>query len=176
VYKTFRLLDSRAHDIAAVPEEFATPQSRLCWLAIAADQASSLHASNLCVPLQEFPLKASPLHLKADWHYERSGERQHYVVQAWVKNRLGGRAHGWFQPGSQFVLEKIEITRPHRSKGYGTVVLEELRAKARQCGCSELVFQGVRADNSGAIKLYKSLGASPVPTSGNLCDFVIPLL
>jgi len=134
-----------------------------------------LQASNRTFNFLGFPLIASSLQLKADWHYGRSGERHHYVIQAWVKNRLGGRAHGWFQPGSRFVLAKIEITRSHRSKGYGTVVLEELRAKARQCGCSELVFQGVRADNSGAIKLYTSFGAKPVPTSGNLCDFVVPL-
>lgn len=121
----------------------------------------------------EFPLKASSLRLKADWHYERSGERQHYVVQAWVGNQLGGRAHGWFQSGAQFVLEKIEINSPHRSKGYGTILIEELRAKARQKGCTELVFRGVRANNRRAIKLYRSLGASPASTSKGLCEYVI---
>jgi GNAT superfamily N-acetyltransferase len=120
-----------------------------------------------------FPLKTGSFRLKADWHYEKSGERQHYVIEAWIENELGGRAHGWFQPGSRFVLEKIEMTRPHRSKGYGTFLIQELRAKARENGCVELVIQGVRATNRRAIKLYTSLGASSVVTSDDLREFVI---
>lgn len=119
------------------------------------------------------PLKTGLLRLKADWHYARDAERQHYVVEAWIGNELGGRAHGWFQPGSQFVLQKIEVTRPHRSKGYGTFLIEELRAKARENGCIELAIQDVRSSNRRAIKLYRSLGARSVSISEGLFEFVI---
>ena len=120
----------------------------------------------------EPPLKPTPLRLKSNWHYEVTANRQHYVVEAWVGNERGGRAHGWFEPGARFVLEKIEMTRPHRSKGYGTFLIEELRAKARENGCTELVIQGVVATNRRAIRLYESLGATGTPASEELRAFV----
>lgn len=125
------------------------------------------------IQFPEFPLKASPLQFTADWHYERSGRRQHYLIEAHVDDEFVGRAHGWFEPGSRFVLEKIEMTPRHRSKGYGTALIGELRAKAREKDCSELVFQGVRSANRGAIKLYRSMGAHAVPRPGDLYEFVI---
>jgi ribosomal protein S18 acetylase RimI-like enzyme len=71
------------------------------------------------------------------------------------------------------VVVKIELDKAHRSRGYGSAVIRQLRAKAREKGCRELVFQGVRAANRRAIKLYESLGAVAVRTSGLLCDYVV---
>ena len=110
--------------------------------------------------------------MKADWHYELSGARQHYVLEAMVERAVGGRAYGWFQADSRFVLEKIEVTAALRSKGYGTLLIDELRSKAREMGCTGLVIQGVRAGNRRAIKLYESLGAVAQPATDGLCDFV----
>ena len=115
----------------------------------------------------------TPLRLKADWNFEEAGERRHYLVEAWLAGRCVGRAHGWFERGAQFVLEKIEIDRDRRSQGHGSAVIRELRTKARQMDCSEFVIKGVRRANEGAIRLYESLGAVPVPTPGELCSFVI---
>lgn len=95
------------------------------------------------------------------------------MIEAWVDAELAGRAHGWLEPGGQFVVVKIELDRAHRSRGYGSAVIERLRAKAREKGCRELVFQGVRAANRRAIKLYESLGAVAVRTSDQLYAFVI---
>lgn len=119
------------------------------------------------------PLKSSQLQLKADWRYEESERRQHYLIEAWIDGQCAGRAHGWFEPGAQFVLEKIELDRSQRSRGYGTAVIEQLRAKAREKQCTELVFKGVRAANRRAIKLYESMGAVPVRTSDTLYSFVL---
>lgn len=113
------------------------------------------------------------LHLEADWRFEESGQRRHYVIEAMLDGVLAGRAYGWFEPGGQFVLEKIEVERAQRSKGYGTRVIEQLRAKAREKDCREFVIKGVRASNVRAIRLYESLGAKGVPTSAHLLSFVI---
>lgn len=113
------------------------------------------------------------LQLRANWQFEESEQRQHYVIEAWLDGRLAGRAHGWFERGAQFVLEKIEVDRSHRSRGYGTAVIEQLRAKAREKDCREFVIKGVRANNLRAIRLYESLGAVPVRTSEQLFAFVI---
>ena len=118
-------------------------------------------------------LKTKQLHLEADWRFEESGQRRHYVIEALVDGKFAGRAYGWFEPGERFVLEKIEVDRPHRSKGYGTQVIEQLRTKAREKGCREFVIQNVRASNSGAIRLYESMGAQAVPSSAHLLSFVI---
>ena len=99
--------------------------------------------------------------------------RQHYTIQAWLGRELVGRAHGWFEPGARFMLEKVELAPRHRSKGHGTALIEVLRAKARESGCTEFVFHGVRAANHGAIRLYESMGARGVPKSDELLDFVI---
>jgi GNAT superfamily N-acetyltransferase len=121
----------------------------------------------------EILLSAVPLRLKPDWAYELDGCRRHYTIQAWLGRELAGRAHGWFQPGGRFLVEKIEIERRHRSKGHGSAVIEALRIKARESGCTEFVFGGVREANSLAIRLYESMGARPVPKSDGLLDFVI---
>ena len=68
---------------------------------------------------------------------------------------------------------KIELDRAHRSQGYGTALIDLLRVKAREKQCRELVFQGVRAANKRAIKLYESLGAVAARTSDDLYQFVI---
>lgn len=94
------------------------------------------------------------------------------MLEGFVEQTFAGRAYGWFESDGRFVLEKIEVTHSHRSKGYGTLLIEALRAKARDIGCTELVIQGVRSGNRGAIKLYKALGASALPASDGLCDFV----
>ena len=140
---------------------------------VAGVQAALKWALHFRAHVSVIELKKGLLQLKANWHYERSEERRHYVIEAWVENELGGRAHGWFEPGARFVLEKIEMTRPHRSKGYGTFLIEQLRTKAREHGCAELVIQGVLATNRRAIKLYTSLGANCVPTSEELRECVI---
>lgn len=121
----------------------------------------------------ELPLKTDTLELKSDWHYEESGQRQHYLVEARVDGRVRGRAHGWFEPGGPFVLEKIEMDPAQRSRGHGSALIARLREKAREKRCTGLVFKGVRASNRGAIRLYESMGAQPVRTSETLLDFVI---
>lgn len=113
------------------------------------------------------------LHLNANWRYEESGRRQHYVIEAWLGGQRSGRAHGWFEEGRQFVLEKIEMDRSQRSRGYGTAMIEQLRAKAREKRCEAFVIQGVRAANRRAIKLYESLGAKAQQSDSGLCAYVI---
>lgn len=122
---------------------------------------------------RELPLKNDSLELKSDWHYEESGQRQHYLIEARVDGRVRGRAHGWFEPGGKFVLEKIEMDPAQRSRGHGSALIARLREKAREKHCTELVFKGVRASNGGAIRLYESMGAVPVRTSEALVDYVI---
>lgn len=118
-------------------------------------------------------MENSPLRLKSNWRLEEAGERQHYVVEAWLDGRCAGRAHGWFERGAQFVLEKIEIDRAQRSKGHGSTMIGHLRAKAREEDCREFVIKGVRLANEGAIRLYESMGAVAVRASDELCSFVI---
>lgn len=114
-----------------------------------------------------------PLRLKADWSYEIHGPRRHYTIQARLGKALVGRAHGWFEDGGRFLLEKVEMDARHRSKGYGTALIEALRAKARESGCTEFVFGGVRNANTRAIRLYESMGARRVHKADDLLDFVI---
>lgn len=121
----------------------------------------------------ESPLNTQTLHTRADWRYELSGSRQHYLIEGWIDGVCIGRAHGWFEPGARFVIEKIEMDRAHRSKGYGSALIEQLREKAREAGCSEIAFLNVRAANRGAIRLYTSLGAVAVERPGQLYDYVI---
>lgn len=118
-------------------------------------------------------MKTSHLQLKADWRFEESEQRRHYLVEPWLDGRRVGRAHGWFEPGGQFVLEKIEIDSRQRSRGYGSTVIEQLRQKARDKGCRELVINNVRASNHRAISLYEAMGAKAGPVSEALCAFVI---
>lgn len=125
------------------------------------------------MPSPEFPLKATPLHLDADWEYEQDGDRQHYVVKALLERKLIGRAHGWFAPGARFVLDKIEMAPGHRSKGHGTALIEMLRAKARTEACTDFVIQSVQASNQRAIKLYESLGARAGENADGQGEFVI---
>lgn len=113
------------------------------------------------------------LHLNANWRYDESGLRQHYVIEAWLGDQRSGRAHGWFEEGRQFVLEKIEMDRSQRSRGYGTAMIEQLRAKAREKRCEEFVIQGVRVANRRAISLYESLGARPVQNDSGVYAYVI---
>ena len=113
------------------------------------------------------------LQLRANWQFEESGPRQHYVVEAWLAGKRAGRAYGWFESGGPFVLEKIEVDRMHRSRGYGSAVIEQLRAKAREQECREFIIKGVRAENLRAIRLYESMGAVAVQTSEHLRSFVI---
>lgn len=123
--------------------------------------------------LKNDPLKAEPLDIKADWLYETVGPRQHYTIQAWQNKKMIGRAHGWFEPGAEFVVDKIEINPPHRSKGYGSLLIEALRNKARTAHCSGFVFRRVASHNLRAIELYESLGATAVPVSSGGYDFII---
>ncbi|KAF1725043.1 hypothetical protein CSC76_12760 [Pseudoxanthomonas mexicana] len=118
-------------------------------------------------------LKATPLQWKTDWCFEQSQQRRHYVIEPWLDGRRVGRAHGWFESGERFVLEKIEIDSRQRSRGYGSTVIERLRQKARDEGCRELVINNVRASNHRAISLYEALGAKAVPLSSSLCAFAI---
>ncbi|TCZ78545.1 N-acetyltransferase [Lysobacter sp. N42] len=118
-------------------------------------------------------MKSKPLQVSASWRYEESGERQHYLIEIWLGGHRAGRAHGWFERRGPFVLEKIELERAQRSKGYGSAVIEQLRAKAREKECPEFIIRGARANNLRAIKLYESLGARPVETALRLFDFVI---
>lgn len=118
-------------------------------------------------------MKASPLQWKTDWRFEESEQRRHYVIEPWLDGRRVGRAHGWFEPGGSFVLEKIEIDSRQRSRGYGSTVIEQLRQKARDKGCHELVINNVRSSNHRAIALYEAMGAKAVPLSASLSAFVI---
>lgn len=95
------------------------------------------------------------------------------MLEPWLAGERVGRAYGWFEPGGSFVLEKIEVDRAQRSKGYGSAVLAQLRAKARERGCREFVIKGVRTTNRRAIALYESLGAVPGPASAGLVTYVI---
>ncbi|MDG2497424.1 MAG: tRNA (adenosine(37)-N6)-threonylcarbamoyltransferase complex transferase subunit TsaD [Aquiluna sp.] len=54
-------------------------------------------------------------------------------------------------------IQTIGITQSRQGQGLGRMLAEALLAKAKSLG-SEAVFLDVRADNSGAIALYKKLG------------------
>lgn len=95
------------------------------------------------------------------------------MVEAWLGGARVGRAHGWVMPGASLAVEKIEMAAAHRSQGHGSAVIEALRARAREAGCSELLFRSVRAGNRGAIKLYRALGAHATPQSEGLLTFVL---
>ena len=82
-----------------------------------------------------------------------------------------GRAHGWFEPDSAFVIDKIEIDRRHRSRGYGSEMISALRSKARSVRCKEFVFRRVMPDNLRAIGLYQSLGAKAFETTTHAFDY-----
>ena len=118
-------------------------------------------------------MKANQLQLKTDWRFEESEQRRHYVIEPWLDGRRVGRAHGWFEAGASFVLEKIEIDSRQRSRGYGSTVIEQLRQKARDKGCQELVINNVRSSNHRAIALYEGMGAKAVQRSAGLYAFVI---
>lgn len=118
-------------------------------------------------------MKVKHLELKADWRFEESEQRRHYVIEPWLDGRRVGRAHGWFEPLGSFVLEKIEIDPKQRSRGYGSAVIEQLRQKARDKECRELVIKNVRSTNRRAISLYEAMGAKALPTSESLWAFVI---
>ncbi|MBP6534000.1 MAG: GNAT family N-acetyltransferase [Arenimonas sp.] len=122
-------------------------------------------------PSPEHFLKSTTLDLKPDWHFERDGQRQHYTIQAWQQGQMVGRAHGWFEPDSAFVIDKIEIDRRHRSRGYGSEMISALRSKARSVRCTEFVFSRVMPDNVRAIGLYQSLGAKAIETTTHAFDF-----
>jgi ribosomal protein S18 acetylase RimI-like enzyme len=122
-------------------------------------------------PSREHFLKSETLELKPDWHFERDGQRQHYTIQAWQQGQMVGRAHGWFEPDSAFVIDKIEIDRRHRSRGYGSTLISALRSKARALRCKEFVFSRVMPDNVRAIGLYQSLGAKAFETTTHAFDY-----
>lgn len=82
-----------------------------------------------------------------------------------------GRAHGWFEPDCAFVIDKIEISKRHRSRGYGSTLISALRSKARSVRCTEFVFSRVMPDNVRAIGLYQSLGAKAIETKTHALDF-----
>ncbi len=118
-------------------------------------------------------LELQLLTLKADWNYAISDNRRHYLVKAIHRNRIIGRAHGWFSPNSLFVLEKIELNQQYRSRGYGTSIIQELREEARNQSCSSFIFSGVQRNNIRAIRLYESLNATPADSSAEVCEFVL---
>ncbi len=84
-----------------------------------------------------------------------------------------GQAHGWFEPNSDFVIDKIEMSGRHRSRGHGSSLIRELRKKAQSVGCQNFVFRGVISNNVRAIELYKSMGASGIQVSKHLYDYII---
>ena len=118
-------------------------------------------------------LQAEPVELRPDWLYEKSGQRQHYTIQALQGGRVIGRAHGSFELNADFVVDKIEMLPQHRSRGYGSLLIIELRLKARSLSCTDFIFRGVLSSNVRAIGLYESLGALAVHAVDDLYDFVI---
>ena len=108
-------------------------------------------------------LPADALKLDARWDYAVADGRNHYLVKAKLGRQIIGRAHGWYTPGAEFVLEKIELDARHRSKGFGTEIIDYLRAHARTQQCTHFVFAGVMRANAGAIRLYESMQAVAGP-------------
>lgn len=117
--------------------------------------------------------RAGPFEFEADWEYEVHGRRRHYVVEARLDGAFAGRAYGWFEPGRQLVLQKIEVEEAVRSRGCGSAIIALLRGRARRARCTELVIAGVRPSNRGAIRLYESLGARCIQDGGALRSFVL---
>lgn len=113
------------------------------------------------------------LKLKADWQYDTSPGRSHYLVKAVERGKVIGRAHGWYAAGEDFVVEKIELDPPHRGKGHGAAMIEALRVQARSQRCARFVFAGVMRSNEGAARLYRALGAEAGPYVHDSCDFLI---
>ena len=109
--------------------------------------------------------------LKPNWDFERDGARHHYTIQAWQQGKIVGRAHGWFEPDHAFVIDKIEISVRHRSRGYGSEMISALRNKARALRCKDFLFSRVMPDNLRAIGLYQSLGAEAIETTTHAFDY-----
>ena len=54
-------------------------------------------------------------------------------------------------------IVSIAISEPHRSKGIGSVLIEEAKKALKQKNCSE-IFLEVRTSNKNGIELYERLG------------------
>jgi len=136
-------------------------------------QCGPARLASVCATRVELRLNVPSLRLKANWNYDAFGNRQYYTLQAFVGRERVAHAHGWFETAGRFAVEKIETSPRHRSLGYGSTMVEAMRVHARECGCLEFAFQGVRRENLRAIRLYESLGARTAPGAGDLLDFVI---
>lgn len=69
------------------------------------------------------------------------------------------------------MIDKIEISERHRSRGYGSEMISALRNKARTLRCKDFLFSRVMPDNIRAIGLYRSLGAKAIPTTSQAFDY-----
>ncbi len=84
-----------------------------------------------------------------------------------------GEATCYFQPGKPFTVETVKIDPTHRSKGYGSQMIEALRSEARKNSCTVFVFHGVDDKNHKAVALYKRLGAVAGSATAGKTDYEI---
>jgi len=78
-----------------------------------------------------------------------------FCLSGYLDGKKIAYATGDFQAAKDFRLMMIDVDSPHRSKGYGSKMIEQLISEATQLGCSDFVFVGVSVSNNRAAKLYR---------------------
>lgn len=85
------------------------------------------------------------------------GYRYAYVIDNGV--RIGYLAY--YVRGQFMILSKLYLLKQYRRKGKGTVLIEELKSIARECGLKEM-FLRVNSKNDSAIAMYRRSGFEDV--------------
>lgn len=77
-------------------------------------------------------------------------------------------AYAWATPLADTGYVKHVVVDPaHRGRGYGRLVMEELRRSLREAGCARWMLN-VKPDNTPARRLYESVGMRPRYLSAGL--------
>ena len=94
-------------------------------------------------------------------------------LHAHIGTEKVGEATCYFEPGKPFTIETIKVCSQHRSRGYGSKMIDFLRMEARKSSCTKFVFHGVDDNNHKAIALYDRLGATKGISRSGKTDYEI---
>lgn len=98
-----------------------------------------------------------------------------FCLSGFIGQTKIAQATGDYQTERDFRLVKIDVYDGYRSKGYGSIMIEQLISVANQKNCSHFVFVGVSVTNTRAANLYKSnFNATPqaIPNCVNKENYV----
>jgi GNAT superfamily N-acetyltransferase len=101
-----------------------------------------------------------------------------FCLSAQVGETKIGQATGDYQDGEVLRIVKLDVYAGYRNKGYGSKLIEQLIAEAKQKKCSYIVFAGVSVDNKPATNLYLNrFSALPraIPNCTDKQDYVLHL-